>query len=387
MLRVTYHLRCALCAMPRVTDSSRCAYCKTVELEMTSRKEKIAVAMSGGVDSSVTAGLLLEQGYDVVGVTLRLWEGGGSSPRNCSDHRGAQEVSAFLGVPHRILDQRVAFQKAVASPFAADYAAGRTPNPCIACNRDFKLGSLMEWADSQGIERVATGHYARLERQEDRVTLWRGLDRKKDQSYFLFALSPDQLKRTVFPLGNLTKQQVRSKARELGLAVADRVESQDICFGNHRALVESLAKERMRGPGDIVDRTGRTLGRHEGIHGFTVGQRRGLGISASEPMYVCSIDAARNRVVVGRREELGSRGFTASEMNWIRQPAGDAWEAEVQIRYRSTSVPCIVRAGAAARAEVEFREVYPAVTPGQAAVFYRGEELLGGGWIDRALPQ
>lgn len=352
---------------------------------MISRKERIAVAMSGGVDSSVSAGLLVEQGYDVVGVSLRLWEGGKLGPRNCSDHRGAAEVAKVLGVPHRVLDHRAAFQKLVVRPFAKAYAAGRTPNPCVACNRDFKLGTLMEWADQEGITRVATGHYARLERHEERVSLRRGLDQNKDQSYFLYALSQDQLARTVFPLGSLTKQEVRSKARDLGLPVAERVESQDICFGDHRALVESLVGSRDLDRGEIVDGTGRVLGHHDGIHRFTVGQRKGLGISAAVPLYVCRIDAPTNRVVVGPREELGSRGFTASSMNWIGGPAHLAMQAEVQIRYRSESVPCVLYVVGKTRVRVQFLAECPAVTPGQAAVFYRGDEVLGGGWIDRAL--
>lgn len=340
--------------------------------------------MSGGVDSSVTAGLLVEQGYDVVGVSLRLWEGGRLGPRNCSDHHGAKDVAASLGVPHRVLDQRAAFRRRVVEPFADVYAHGRTPNPCIACNRDFKLGTLMEWADSQGIARVATGHYARVERNREGVSLWRASDRNKDQSYFLFALSRDQLERTIFPLGSLTKHEVRSKARDLGLTVADRVESQDICFGDHRALVKSLVKTGALGGGEIVDATGRVLGHHEGIHRFTVGQRKGLGIAAPVPLYVCKIDPANNRLVVGPKEELHCQGFTASSMNWIDDPARRDLEAEVQIRYRSQSVPCALRAVAATKVRVEFLEDCPAVTPGQAAVFYRGDEVLGGGWIDGA---
>lgn len=341
--------------------------------------------MSGGVDSSVTAGILVEQGYDVVGVSLRLWEETGLGPRNCSDHRGAEDVAEFLGVPHLVLDQRTAFQKLVVRPFADDYAVGRTPNPCVACNRDFKLGTLMEWADKRGISRVATGHYARVERSKERVSLLRGLDRNKDQSYFLYALSQGQLERTVFPLGSLTKQEVRAKARDLGLNVAERVESQDICFGDHRALVESLVEPGNLIRGEIVDAQGRVLGHHDGIHRFTVGQRRGLGISASVPLYVCKIDAPTNRVVVGPKEELGSRGFTASSMNWIDGPAQTAVEAEVQIRYRSDSVPCTLNAVGTTKVRVQFSEECPAVTPGQAAVFYRDDHVLGGGWIDRAL--
>jgi len=341
--------------------------------------------MSGGVDSSVTAGLLVEEGYDVVGVSLRLWEGSELGPRNCSDHRGAKDVAECLGVPHLVLDQRAAFRGRVVRSFAEDYAAGRTPNPCIACNRDFKLGTLMKWADSRGIARVATGHYARVEQQRERVSLWRGSDRKKDQSYFLFALSQHQLERTVFPLGLLTKQEVRSKARDLGLDVADRMESQDICFGDHRTLVESIAKPGDLSWGEIVDTTGQVLGHHEGIHRFTVGQRKGLGISAPVPLYVRKVDALTNRVVVGPKEKLLCQGFTAAAVNWIDDAVYEDMKATVQIRYRSKGVPCILSAVERAKVRVQFLEECPAVTPGQAAVFYRGDEVLGGGWIDRVL--
>lgn len=353
-------------------------------INMGLERKKIAVAMSGGVDSSVTAALLLERGYDVVGVSLRLWEGERAGPRNCSDHVGARDVAKFLGVPHWVLDQRAAFRASVAQSFANEYAAGRTPNPCVACNRDFKLGGLMAWAESRGIAHVATGHYARLQRTQDRISLWRGADRMKDQSYFLFALSQQQLARTVFPLGTWTKEQVRCRARALGLAVADRAESQDICFGNHRTLVESLTEDVALDCGDIVDTTGKVLGRHGGIHRFTVGQRRGLGVSAGVPLYVRGIEPSRNRVVVGPKEELVCRRFSASRVNWICPPESQEFEALVQIRYRANSVPCIVHVVEKANVEIEFLEEYPAVTPGQAAVLYRGNELLGGGWIDRA---
>ena len=348
---------------------------------------KIVVAMSGGVDSSVTAALLVEQGYDVQGVSLRLWEGDSRGPRNCSDHRGAQEIAALLGINHTLLDLRGQFVESVVRPFAEEYLRGRTPNPCIACNRDFKLGALLTWGLQQGADCIATGHYARLVRDEaaGRVALFRGADATKDQSYFLFALSFYQLERTLFPLGEMQKSDVREKARRLGLPVADRPESQDICFGDYQALVQSYAREDEISGGDVVDRSGKVLGRHSGIHGLTIGQRRGLGISASRPLYVVDIEAEPKRVVVGSKEDLACHGLIAGNVNWIEPFDEDEMAAEVQIRYRSPAIPCVVRRTMEQTVEVSFIKCFPGVTPGQAAVFYRGDRLLGGGWIVRAI--
>lgn len=344
---------------------------------------KVAVAMSGGVDSSVTAALLLEQGYEVEGVSLRLWERE-RGDRICSDHRGAAAVAELLGIPHTLLDGRSLFFRGVVRPLAEEYLRGRTPNPCVACNRDFKLGLLLEWARANGAAYVATGHYARVARAGSSIALLRGRDGAKDQSYFLFALSREQLAATLFPLGELTKAEVREKARKLSLPVAERLESQDICLGDYRALVESLAGEAER-EGEIVDREGRVLGRHAGVHRFTVGQRRGLGIAAGEPLYVLRLEGESGRVVVGPRRELYSRGLVARSVSWIEPPAHREIEAEVQVRYRAPAVPCRIRVEEGGTAAVTFARDFPAVTPGQAAVFYRGEQVLGGGWIERAL--
>jgi tRNA-uridine 2-sulfurtransferase len=351
------------------------------------KNKKVVVAMSGGVDSSVAAGLLVEQGHDVQGVSLRLWEGEKLGPRNCSDHRGAQEIAAILGIHHTLLDLRAQFVETVVRPFAHDYLRGRTPNPCIACNRDFKLGMLLKWAVEQGADCIATGHYARVVRDEagGRVSLFRGADTRKDQSYFLFALSHYQLAHTLFPLGAMQKSDVREQARRLGLPVADRPESQDICFGDYQALVKSYAREDEIVSGDVVNRSGKVLGQHEGIHGVTIGQRRGLGISASRPLYVVDIEEESKRVVVGTKEELGCKGLIAGSTNWIESSDEDEIAAEVQIRYRSPAIPCVVRRTVEGTSEVRFTEDFSAVTPGQAAVFYRGDRLLGGGWITRAI--
>lgn len=340
--------------------------------------------MSGGVDSSVSASLLLEQGYDVAGVSLRLWEGGRPSGRNCSDHSEARRVAEYLGIPHALIDARPAFARDVVRPFAEGYLSGRTPNPCVACNRDFKLGVLMSWARAQGADYVATGHYARIARSSGSSTaLLRGVDRAKDQSYFLFSLSQEQLNATLFPLGDWQKEDVRKRARELGLPVAERPDSQDLCLGDYRRTVESLAQNRVA-RGEIVDRAGRLLGTHAGVHRFTVGQRRGLGVAAPEPLYVLEVLADARRVVVGTRKELGSRGLVAGLVSWIAPPAAGEFAAEVQVRYRSRPIPCRVHAEGA-RAEVYFERDDVVVTPGQAAVFYDGERVLGGGWIERAI--
>jgi len=282
---------------------------------------------------------------------------------------------------------RSEFAETVVRPFAQDYLRGRTPNPCIACNRDFKLGMLLNWAKEQGADYVATGHYARIARHADggRSLLLRGADHGKDQSYFLFALSQQQLAHTLFPLGEMQKSEVRAIARRLKLPVADRPESQDICFGDHKALVESYASGNELSGGEVVDQSGNVLGQHGGIHGVTIGQRKGLGISASRPLYVVDIQEESKRVVLGTKEDLSCKGLVAVNINWLESFDEEEITAEVQIRYRSPAIPCVVRRTVEGSSEVRFMQDSPAVTPGQAAVFYRGDQVLGGGWIERAL--
>ena len=349
-------------------------------------KRKIVVAMSGGVDSSVSAALLVEQGFEVHGVSLRMWEGE-RGPRVCSDHRGAKEVAEHLGIPHTLLDLRGQFAETVVKPFAQDYLHGRTPNPCVACNRDFKLGSLLCWARENNAQYVATGHYANVvhDKSTEHASLLRGADRLKDQSYFLFALSQEQLAHTLFPLGGMQKVDVRDKARALGLPAAERPESQDICFGDYKALVARYAEEDEIRGGDVVDGAGKVLGRHGGVHTVTVGQRKGLGISAPQALYVVDIDESSKRVVVGKKNELDCRGLIACSVNWIEEPEVTEIEAEVQIRYRAPAVACVIGQNSDGTCEVRFANSFPAVTRGQVAVFYRGERLLGGGWIECAL--
>jgi tRNA-specific 2-thiouridylase len=317
-----------------------------------------------------------------------MWEEN-RGPRVCSDHRGAAEVAAQLGITHALLDLRAKFVDTVVKPFAEDYLRGRTPNPCVACNREFKLGSLLNWAREQGADCVATGHYARIggDQSSGALSLLRGVDRAKDQSYFLFSLSGGQLASTVFPLGGMYKTEVRERARKLDLLAAERPESQDICFGDHKALVASYARATDLEGGDVVDRSGKVLGQHRGIHNVTVGQRRGLGISAAEPLYVVDIEDATKRVVVGNRIELAASGLVARSVNWLGGIEAADGTAEVQIRYRAPAVPCVLRRIGDNSCEVRFASPVAAVTPGQAAVFYRGDQVIGGGWIERAIKE
>jgi tRNA-specific 2-thiouridylase len=342
--------------------------------------------MSGGVDSSVAAALLIEDGYQVEGVSLRLWDSSRTDDRICSDHRDAERVASFLGIRHTLIDQRDRFAERVVAPFVAAYAAGRTPNPCAACNSEFKLGWLLDWAAERGAAAVATGHYARLERSRGRLRLRRGADPSRDQSYFLFQLTRRQLERTLFPLGELRKEEVRRRARSFGLPVAEKRDSQDLCFGDPARLV---AARSMGGRnGEIVDRAGRSVGRHRGIERFTVGQRRGLGVAASSALYVQSIDAA-TRVVKVAPEPPRAAALTARDWSWTDGPPSAGEAVTAQIRYRHPGLAARVRAPLAGertgRVRVDFDHPALAVAPGQAVVLYRGDEVLGGGWIEQAI--
>lgn len=352
--------------------------------------ERVVVAMSGGVDSSVAAALLVEQGFEVIGVTLRLV---GDASRCCSleDTEDARRVAENLGIRFYVADYSEAFRREVMEPFADSYLAGRTPIPCVGCNQRFKFRHLLERSRALGATAVATGHYARIERDpaSGTLSLLRGADARKDQSYFLFDLRPEQLAQIRFPVGALDKDAVRDRARALGLGTADKPESQELCFvpdGNTAAAVERLRPERAPGSGEIVDELGRVLGRHDGIHHFTVGQRRGLAIAFGERLYVKSIDAARNRVTVARAEALGARGAEVSGVSWIAGAAPpDAVRAEVRVRYRHAGAKATIAPRTDGGAIVHFDEPVSAVTPGQAAVFYDGDAVLGGGWIEGSI--
>jgi tRNA-uridine 2-sulfurtransferase len=363
---------------------------------------RVMVAMSGGVDSSVAAAILCEQGYDVVGIAMRLAPDAPATPGitrrrgTCCSHEDfedARRVAERLNFPFYVVDLREAFDQHVVGNFVAEYLRGRTPNPCVMCNREIKFNRLWTRARALGIGTIATGHYARIERGIDgRFRLRRAVDQNKDQSYFLFTLGPHELARTIFPLGALTKTEVRERARELGLANADKAESQEICFvpdGDYAGFVERAAPPDRLRPGRIIDAAGQRLGDHQGIHRFTVGQRRGLGIASDAPLYVREIRPSTGEVVAGRRGELFARGLIAHSVSLTdgsSESLGDADQPiEVKIRYRHPGIPARLRMTASDRAEVSFAEGGPAVTPGQACVFYRGDEVIGGGFIERAL--
>lgn len=345
-------------------------------------RPRIAVALSGGVDSSVAAALLLEAGYEVEGVSLRLWDSPRRDDRVCSNVHDAGAVAKSLAIPHHVIDERERFEREVVAPFVRDAAAGRTPSPCVACNSRFKLGVLLDWALAHGTDAVATGHYARVARHHGQARLLRGADPDRDQSYFLFELRRDQLDRALFPVGNLTKEEVRAVARRRGLPSAKKLDSQDLCFGAPAALV--AARGQGGKAGRVVDREGRELGWHGGVEGFTVGQRRGLGIAAKTSLYVQGIDGAD--VVVASAPPRSS-SLVARDWNWLVEPAELVGaELVARLRSRHAGVAAVVANVGDGRVRLRFPEPALSVAPGQAAVLYRGDEVVGGGWIERAEP-
>jgi tRNA-uridine 2-sulfurtransferase len=355
---------------------------------------RIVVAMSGGVDSSVAAALLVEQGHDVVGVSMQLYDqsDGQTSFGSCcslDDLHDARRVAAAIRIPHYIVNFERQFDEQVVSNFVREYAAGRTPLPCARCNSDLKFATLVERAAGFGADAVATGHYARVERDErrGRYVLKRGADPAKDQAYFLFSLTQEQLARAVFPVGDRPKHVVREYARERRLPVADKPDSQEICFipdDDYATFVTKRAPEAAQ-KGTIVDPAGRVLGTHDGVHRFTVGQRRGLGLSSSPagaPLYVLQLRAHDQQVVVGPRASLERATLEASKVNWIDEVPVAPRRVTAQIRHRHQAAPALVRALGTDRAEVVFDTPQIAITPGQAVVFYDGDSVVGGGWID-----
>jgi tRNA-specific 2-thiouridylase len=369
----------------------------------------IAVAMSGGVDSSTVAAMLVREGRTVVGMTMQLWnqrrlpelasaDGTPSgSGRCCSldDVYDARRVAEQIGIPYYVVNFEQQFEEHVVKPFVEEYLAGRTPIPCTLCNNYIKFDRFLEMADSVGAHYMATGHYARvrLDPATGRYQLLRAVDDSKDQTYFLFGLTQSQLARTLFPLGELNKPEVRTIARSMDLAVASKGDSQEICFvpnGDYAAFMDAYLKEKgvevERTSGEIVTTEGRTLGRHEGVHHFTVGQRKGLGIATGEPLYVIATDPASQRVTVGGNADLQCAHFIAKQVNWISiagVPPGETVRAQVKIRNKHAAAEAtLCGTGDANRVEVRFDQPQRAITPGQGAVFYDGDLVLGGGWIE-----
>ena len=367
------------------------------------QRKKVLVAMSGGVDSSVAACLLHEQGYEVMGLFMRVGaempgpEEGSHRPQEQSarTHQGccstpdaadARFVAGMLDIPFYALNFKDEFERLI-DYFVDEYAAGRTPNPCVKCNTWLKFGKLIEYADTLGADLVATGHYARLEHRPDGVALRRARDQRKDQSYFLFGVSSQTLQRAIFPIGHLEKEQVRAEAKRFGLPVTDKPDSVEICFVPDQDYARVVRRRRPQAfqPGDIVDPEGSVLGRHEGLANYTIGQRRGLGIAAGRPVYVTRLDVAANTVTLGDRKDLLHSSLTATDPHFLGDPPTKPTRCQAQIRSRHDAAACTASLQDDGRLCVDFDQPQSAITPGQAVVLYDNDVVLGGGWIERAL--
>ena len=351
-------------------------------------RQRVIVAMSGGVDSAVAAGLLARQGYEVVGITMRLWtQEDPLAPRHhrrccaAEDIDDARAAADALGIPHYVLNMEEEFSARVVDYFVAEYRRGRTPNPCLPCNEHVKFRSLLARASALEADYLATGHYARIDRSDGAYRLLRARDAEKDQSYVLYMLGQQELSRVIFPIGDYRKEEIRGLAQEMGLPVAEKPDSADICFLPTEDYRDFIAQRVPQAAGDIVDRDGTVAGRHQGVAGFTIGQRRGLGVALGERRYVSAIDPELNVITIGTEEDLLSDALTAEAVRWVAgvPPAGE-FEVDAKIRYRTAAQPALVQPTPDG-AEVRFRRPQRAVTPGQAVVFYRSHEMLGGGII------
>ena len=350
--------------------------------------------MSGGVDSSVAAAILKEQGYQIIGITMQIWPSHQLAKQTerfegccgTSAIADARRVAQQLEIPHYVMNLRDAFAQKVIADFCLEYSRGRTPNPCIRCNQHIKFGALIERARGLTADFVATGHYARIEKADGQYLLKKGVDSNKDQSYVLYTLTQNQLEQTLMPLGSLTKSRVRQIARELGLPVAEKPESQEICFipdNKYSGFIEERLPQAPK-PGPLMDREGNVLGEHRGIIHYTIGQRRGLGIAAREPLYVIAIDPGRNAVIIGSKNETYSNALVAADVNWIdlKKPEHPI-AIEAKIRYHHKEAKALITPLSDSRVRVEFEQPQMAITPGQAVVFYQGDIVIGGGTIER----
>lgn len=361
--------------------------------------KRVVVAMSGGVDSSTALGLLKEQGYDCVGVSMQLWDyskkedsAGATGGSCCSldDIYDARGVAYKLGLPFYVMNMEEVFNREVVDYFIKAYTEGATPNPCIKCNQVLKFEALLKKAIALEADYLATGHYARIDNDGKRYRLLKGIDTGKDQSYFLFTMTQVQLSKILFPVGGLTKKEVREHAKRLGLKISEKEESQEICFVEEPSYADFLSSRIKAAPGDIVDIGGKVLGRHTGLFNYTIGQRKGLSLSGG-PFYVIDINIASNKLIVGPLDELYSQALVANDLNWIDPDAANELVAglkiEAKIRYRHSGAEAVVTPLDSARVLVRFTEPQKAVTPGQAVVFYRGEEVVGGGWIEKGIKE